>query len=110
MIIEILANKLEDTEMGFLSRQESVEPDVIAQNNIKKVIVPQKFKADIEALEKYAESGLESGLCISVSLSELLTICPRERKRRDAFNALVRFLQEEMNVTLIIKSKKNYLL
>lgn len=110
MIIEYLTNKLEDSEMGFLSRQESVEPDVIVQNNTKKVIVPEKFRGDVEALEKYAESDLERGLCITVSLSELLTICPRERKRRDAFNALVHFLQEEMNVTLTIKPKNTNLI
>ena len=107
MIIESLTNKLEDSGMGFFSRQEGVEPDVIAQNKAKKIIVPEKFKADIEALEKYAESGLESGLCITVSLSELLSICPRERRRTDAFSGLVNFLKEEMNVTLIIKSQKN---
>ena len=107
MIIEILANKLEDSGMGFSSRQEGVdEPDVIVQNNTKKIIVPEKFRTDVEALRKYAEFGLESGLCITVSLSELLTICPRERKRTDAFSGLVNFLKEEMNVTLIIKSQK----
>lgn len=107
MIIESLTNTLEDSGMGFFSRQESVEPDVIAQNNTKKIIVPEKFRADVEALEKYTESGLESGLCITVSLSELLSICPRDRKRTDAFSGLVSFLKEEMNVTLTIKSKKN---
>ena len=105
----MLIHKLTQTfgdEVVLSSDRQAVVSDVIAKNN-KKVIVPEKFRDDVEALEKYAETSLSSGLCIDVSLSELLTVCSRTRKRVDAFNGLVRFLREEMNVTLTIKSKKN---
>ena len=49
---------------------------------------------------------MRSGLCIEIELSELLEILPRERRRRkDAYNRLVKFLAEEMNVQLTIKSR-----
>ncbi len=51
MIIESLMKKLEDTGNGFSSRQVSVVPDVIANkdNTTKRVIIPEKFKTDVEA-------------------------------------------------------------
>ncbi len=116
MIIESLMNKLEDTGSVATNRQEiGVEPDVIGNkiNTTRRVIIPEKFKTDVEALERYAhvgftDSSLESGVCITVSLAELLVICPRERKRTDAYGTLIRFLKDELNVTLIIKTNRNY--
>ena len=106
MIIEILSNTLNDSEIGLSSRQ-SVDPDVIANVNKKRtVVIPDKFKSDIAALERYAGSSFHSGVCIAVSLWELLEICPRERKRADAYITLIRFLREEMGVTLNIKTQK----
>ena len=87
------------------SRQEGVAPDVNV-NKENTVIVPDKFKKDIEALENYTGSKLESGLCIRVDLSELLTVIPRERKRTDAYNTLVQYLKDEFGIDLIINSKK----
>ena len=87
------------------SRQEGVAPDVNA-NKANTVIVPDKFKKDIEALEDYTGRKLESGLCIRVDLSELLTVIPRERKRTDAYNTLVQYLKDEFGIDLIINSKK----
>lgn len=69
-------------------------------------IVPEKFRGDITALTKYVgEASFESGLCIEVSLFELLGIIPRKRKRKDAYAALIKYLKDERNITLIIKSK-----
>lgn len=87
------------------SRQEGVAPDVNA-NKANTVIVPDKFRKDIEALENYTGRKLESGLCIRVDLSELLTVIPRERKRTDAYNTLVQYLKDEFGIDLIINSKK----
>ena len=42
-----------------------------------------------------------------IELSELLEILPRDRRRKDAYDKLVKFLAEEMNVQLTIKSR-NY--
>ena len=87
------------------NRQDSVSPDVI-ESKRNTVIVPEKFKADVEALEKYIGHSLETGLCIKVDLAELLTVIPRERKRADAYNTLRRFLKNEFDVELIINSRK----
>ena len=86
-------------------RLDCVSPDVIT-NKVNTVIVPDKFKRDIEALETYIDRKLESGLCIKVDLYELLTVIPRERKRTDAYKTLVKFLKDEFGIDLIINSKK----
>ena len=71
------------------------------------VIIPEKFKDDIQKLQDYCGVELRSGLCIEIELSELLEILPRERRRKDAYDKLVKFLTEEMNIKLNIKSR-NY--
>ena len=81
-------------------------PDVIEEKE-HIVIIPEKFKDDIERLESYCGVELRSGLCIEIELSELLEILPRERRRKDSYDKLVKFLAEEMNVQLTIKSR-NY--
>ena len=108
MIIQNLIHKLEETETVCSNRQDSVTPDVIAKENAPKtIIIPEKFRADIEALQTYIERELESGLHITVSLKEILNVCPRERKRVDAYNSFISFLADEMNVTLNITSQKS---
>lgn len=87
------------------SRQDSVSPDVNGRK-ANTVIVPDKFKEDIEALETYIGRKLETGLCIKVELSELLDIVPRERRRIDAYNALVQFMRNELGVELVISSSR----
>lgn len=89
-----------------LDRQEGTAPDVI----VKKVsITPEKFKADVEALEEYiGEEDFISGLSIEVTLSELLAVVPRKRRRTEAYNALVKYLSEERNIVLTIKTNKNH--
>lgn len=88
-----------------LDRQEGTAPDVI----VKKVsITPEKFKSDVEALEEYiGEEHFISGLIIEVTLSELLAVVPRKRRRTEAYNALVKYLSEERNIKLIIKTNKD---
>ena len=81
-------------------------PDVIEEKE-HIVIIPEKFKDDIQKLQDYCGVELRSGLCIEIELSELLEILPRERRRKDAYDKLVKFLAEEMNVQLTIKSR-NY--
>ena len=85
-------------------RLESGQPDVIAKKEDTTVIIPEKFKDDIERLTKYGVE-LKSGLCIEIELGELLEVLPRERRRKDAYDKLVKFLAEEMNVQLTIKSR-----
>ena len=105
MIIENLFYTLSSEVEYPESRQDCVSPDVI-ESKRNTVIVPEKFKADVEALEKYIGRNLENGLCIKVDLAELLTVIPKERKRADAYNTLRRFLKNEFGVDLIINKKK----
>ena len=87
-----------------LDRQENTAPDVIIQ---KVSITPEKFKDDVEALVKYiGEEHFVSGLNIEVTLSELLAVIPRKRRRCEAYNSLVKYLREERNILLTIKSNK----
>ena len=81
-------------------------PDVIEEKE-HIVIIPEKFKDDIQKLQDYCGVELKSGLCIELELSELLEILPRERRRKDSYDKLVKFLEAEMNIKLIIKSR-NY--
>lgn len=105
MIIITLTKTLEDSISESSGRQ-VIDTDVTAKVNERKVIVPDKFKSDITALERYSESSFHSGMSITVTLNELLEICPRERRRADAFRTLIRFLREELGVTLNIKTQK----
>ena len=69
------------------------------------VIIPEKFKDDVQKLQDYCGVELRSGLSIEIELSELLEVLPRERRRKDSYDKLVKFLAEEMNIKLNIKSR-----
>lgn len=87
-----------------LDRQENTAPDVIAR---KVSITPEKFKDDVKTLVKYiGEEHFISGLSIEVTLSELLAVVQRKRRRTEAYNALVKYLREERNILLTIKTNK----
>ena len=86
-------------------RRSDCAPDVIEEKE-HIVIIPEKFKDDIQKLQDYCGVELRSGLCIEIELSELLEVLPRERRRKDAYDKLVKFLADEMNVQLTIKSRK----
>lgn len=105
MLIQCLSTLFSNEAKYLENRQDCVSPDV-TEKKANTVIVPDKFKADVEALENYIGRNLETGLCIKVDLAELLTVIPRERKRADAYNALRRFLKNELDVELIINSRK----
>ena len=87
-------------------RSDNALPNVIEEKE-SKVIIPEKFKDDVERLESYCGVELKSGFCIEIELSELLEILPRERRRKDSYDKLMKFLEAEMNIKLIIKSR-NY--
>ena len=87
-------------------RSDNASPNVIEEKE-HIVIVPEKFKDDIQRLISYCGVELKSEFCIKIELSELLEILPRERRRKDSYDKLVKFLAEEMNVQLTIKSR-NY--
>lgn len=71
-------------------------------------IVPEKFREDVKALTAYiGEAKFISGLSIEVSLSEILDIAPRTRRRTDAYDSLAKYLKSELDITLTIKSQKS---
>ena len=87
-------------------RSDNASPDVIEEKE-SKVIIPEKFRDDIQRLISYCGVELKSGICIEIEQGELLEVLPRERRRKDAYDKLVKFLADEMNITLTIKSR-NY--
>ena len=105
MLIKQLQSLFGDSESSS-GRLDSAPPNVIEEKE-HIVIIPEKFKDDIHRLISYCGVELKSGLCIEIELGELLEVLPRERRRKDAYNKLVKFLAEEMNVQLTIKSR-NY--
>ena len=67
----------------------------------------EKYGSDIKALKKQYGAEFKSGVCIETSLKEIINLCPRERRRTDAYTGLVGYLKSEYGVTLNITSNKN---
>lgn len=96
---------LGENDKFLQGREASVKPDD-KQITITH-IVPKKFQEDVAALTNYVgEAGFKSGLSIEVSLNELLGVIPRQRKRTDAYDTLVKYLKDELNITLTIKTNR----
>lgn len=87
-------------------REAEVEP--LDKQKSTTHIVPEKFQEDVAALIKYVgEARFKSGLTIEVTLAELLGVVPRNRRRTDAYSSLVKYLKDECDITLTIKSSKS---
>ena len=79
-------------------------PDTKANDGVKND-VNDGIISDIERLEKrYGE--LSEGKVIQTTLQELLVTVPRHRARTDAYDSLVKKLQNQYGVKLIITSRK----
>ncbi|KAB3559103.1 hypothetical protein GAX96_01140 [Phocaeicola vulgatus] len=89
-------------------RLENAEPSVIVKKDSNQTNIPEKYKKDITALERYYDCELSSltGLSVSLTLQEALAIIPRNRHRVDSYQGLVSFLGREYNIKLIITSNK----
>ena len=87
--------------------EEKVAAAPVQKNSVpakNSVITDDRFSADIDCLkEKYT---LSVGSSIETNLKDLLEICPRTRRRIDAYNGLVKYLRENYDVCLTIKSQK----
>lgn len=69
-------------------------------------IVPSEFREDVDNLKKYVgDENWKPGLEISLFLSELLDICPHERRRSDSYRKLIAYLDEEQQIKLLIKER-----
>ena len=84
-------------------------PGVIEKSSSIAKPIPEKYEKDVEALRKKYGENFKTGLCIEITLKELLEICPRERRRTDAYTGLISFLKGKMGFTLNIKSQKSKL-
>ena len=79
-------------------------PDAIAKDGIEDKN-DEKPLSDIERLERrYGE--LHEGKVIETTLQEILTVIPKKRARTDAYDSLVRQLERDYGVKLIITSRK----
>ena len=90
-------------EFAVVSQGQEISPSK-EQNKVEKV-VRGKFLRDLEALRDSGYS-LSSGSKIEITLQEILMICPRDRKRVDAYNSLVKYLNDEFDCSLYITSQK----
>ena len=91
------------------------EPSPLPERNTVKVVgditkkpepsVYDKFKNDMELLEKRFGS-LTPGMSIIVTLTDLLTIVPRQRRRSDAYKGLINYLLSSRGVRLEINTNK----
>lgn len=84
MIIRNLYSLFCGSELQTGRLDSSIPPsEIVEKEHI--VVVPEKFKDDVERLCNYCGVELKSGLCIEIELSELLEILPRERRRKDSY-------------------------
>lgn len=74
-----------------------------------------KFSDDIKALGEYfpqlasllnKKDSTDYNLTLKISLKEIFVLCPRNRCRVDRYSQLQKYLKENYNTTLIIKSQK----
>ena len=97
-------NRILGYERGSSSnRQVNTTPDVIVE---KSSIIPRKYKEDINALQRKYGDAFKTGLRIRVALKEMLELCPRERRRIDAYIGLVSYLKKSWGIELKITSQK----
>ena len=85
------------------------EPSVIVRKDSNKTFpkpIPEKYRKDVEALQDKYGDAFKTGLCISITLQEALSIMPRERRRIDSYRGLQSYLKKDWNITLTIKSQK----
>ena len=87
-----------------LEAEENKELDAAPADMEKGQQPGNPYTDEIKRLE--AEYGpFVEGMRITVELKKLLEICPRKRRRKDAYHGLQKKL-DEMGVTLSIKSRK----
>lgn len=101
---EIAQQPMTDFRRLCLEAEEKNEIDAAPADKDNRQQPVDPYADEIKKLED--EYGpFASGMCITVELKKLLEICPRRRRRKDAYHALQKTLNE-MGVTLNIKSRK----
>ena len=87
--------------------QHQVAVPVVIERGNSKIEMKDKYKEDIEALARHF-GGIQSKTGLCITLQEILSICPRERKRSDAYNGLVSYLASNYQIELTIKSSRKH--
>ena len=101
---ETAQQPMTDFRRSCLEAEEKNELDAAPGNMDDGQQPGDPYGDEIKRLE--AEYGpFANGMCITVELKKLLEICPRRRRRKDAYRNLQKTL-DEMGVTLKIKSQK----
>ena len=108
MFAEFIKQILGAERRSVSNRLENAEPSVSVKKDSNEPI-PEKYRKDIEALRKKYGDSFSTGFCIEVTLRELLELCPRDRRKTDAYIGLVSYLKINYDITLTIKSQKKKL-
>lgn len=102
--------RLMEALFGFDWRQPEQKPSLktnMPQEKNNTTIVPPQYRDDVENLKSFVgKENWKPGLEIKLELKDLLAICPRERRRSDAYKKLITHLKNDYQIQLIIKSKK----
>ena len=102
--------RLMEALFGFDWRQPEQKPSLktnMPQEKNNTTIVPPQYRDDVENLKSFVgKENWKPGLEIKLELKDLLAICPRERRRSDAYKKLINHLKNDYQIQLIIKSKK----
>lgn len=101
-MIEMFLNRL----FGSSREETPPKPNVAVGVKEKDSKRDEKYCTDIEALKQKYGVEFKSGLCIELPLKEIINICPRTRRRVDAYFGLVGYLKSEYGITLKITSNK----
>lgn len=103
--------RLMEALFGFDWRQPEQKPSLktnMPQEKNNTTIVPPQYRDDVENLKSFVgKENWKPGLEIKLELRDLLALCPRERRRSDAYKKLIAYLKDECQIELIIKTKRN---
>ena len=87
-----------------LSRQSEAVTDETTKNSI---IIPEKYRRDIETLQVLYPDAFKNKTEIVMTLREALDVLPRDRERTDAYKTLAVWMNNNLNISLTIKSRKS---
>ena len=98
---------------ALFGERSTVTPECQVNNTAPNAIVKdgmvdkndEKPLSDIERLER-KHGELHEGMVIETTLQDLLITVPRHRARTDAYDSLVKTLERDYGVKLIITSRK----
>lgn len=107
MIKEFLQNLFSSerrTNQEESHRQEKLSPVMSDGKHDSAVRPTSSYDRDIRALQK-KYGTLKSGMSISMSLQDALTVMPRSRRKSDAYNGLKKELMKSYGVDFNVSSK-----